>query len=120
VDHPPLAPSLRPYYFIIRQIQDPNLISWEFPGYTLKFTVGPVIAGDVNGDGEANIQDVVLILRAGVGLDTLTDDQKLAADMAPDTGTDGREVGDGSVDVADAVRILEYTVGLIPEEIWPY
>lgn len=56
-------------------------------GYTL---------GDVNGDGDVNALDAILILRAAVNLTNLSDVQEKAADMN----------GDGNVDALDAIKVL--------------
>lgn len=58
--------------------------------------------GDVNMDGQVNVADAVMTLRAAVGQITLTAEQKQAADVN----------GDASINVADAVKILRVAVGL--------
>ncbi len=59
--------------------------------------------GDVNGDGEIDFSDGILVLKYDVGLMTLNDEQKTVGDVN----------GDGEVDFADAILILKYDVGLI-------
>lgn len=56
-------------------------------GYTL---------GDVNGDGDVNALDAILILRAAVNLTVLSNIQEKVADMN----------GDGNVDALDAIKVL--------------
>jgi hypothetical protein len=58
--------------------------------------------GDVNNDGKVNVQDATLVLRAAVGLVTLSPAQAAAADV----------ITDGKVNVSDATRILRMAVGL--------
>lgn len=87
------------------------------------FGVRPASAAgpaDVNGDNTVNVADALLALRASVQLDTLTPSQEAVADLSPRPGTDGRLYGDGRVDVQDAIRILQYIVGLLTlEEVAP-
>ena len=58
--------------------------------------------GDVNWDGYVNTGDATLILRANLGLQSLTEFQKAVADMN----------GDGMVNSGDAVSVLQKIVGL--------
>lgn len=60
------------------------------------------IPGDVTGDGKADYSDALLILRASIGLDTLTEDQKQIADVN----------ADGKADYSDALLILRRSIGL--------
>jgi len=55
--------------------------------------------GDINGDGEVDISDVILCLRQAVGLDPPQPD---LADIN----------GDGEVDISDVILILRIAVGL--------
>ncbi len=79
-------------------VQHVNASAVLFPG------TGNTVIGDVNGDGEADFSDALLILRYDAGLVTLSDAQKKLGD------TDH----DGETDFADALRILRYHAGLIP------
>lgn len=69
------------------QASDPAASFTYEAGYTL---------GDVNGDGDVNALDAILILRAAVNLTNLSDVQEKAADMN----------GDGNVDALDAIKVL--------------
>ncbi|WP_155953878.1 two-component regulator propeller domain-containing protein, partial [Pseudomonas sp. URIL14HWK12:I7] len=60
-----------------------------------------ILPGDVSGDGQVTVTDVVLTLRYIVGLITLSDTQKIAADFNQD----------GKVNITDAVLILRSIVG---------
>lgn len=55
------------------------------------------LAGDVNGDGEVNTTDAVMILQIAAGSITPTEKQRLAADVD----------GDNAIDSQDAILILE-------------
>lgn len=59
--------------------------------------------GDINGDGEADFADAVMLIRYDIGLLTLDDTQMKFADVN----------GDGEVDFADAIRILRFDAGLL-------
>lgn len=69
------------------------------------FSLAQPAYGDVNGDGEVDVGDAVLVLRYSVQRTTLTQKQLRAADV----------LHDGKVDVKDAVRILQYEAGLEKE-----
>jgi outer membrane protein assembly factor BamB len=58
--------------------------------------------GDVNGDQTVNTQDAVLVLRAAVGLITLSDTEFKAGDFN----------NDGKINLQDATAILRKAVGL--------
>lgn len=60
-----------------------------------------VIAGDVDGDGKVTAADARLALRASVGSEKLTEQQKAAADVD----------GDGKVTAADSREILRMATG---------
>lgn len=64
---------------------------------------GNPILGDINGDGEIDSKDAILILRFSVNLQTPTAQQKTAADVSRD----------GMIDSKDAILILRRAVGLI-------
>jgi len=64
---------------------------------------GTVVRGDINGDGEMTLADVVMILRHVVGLDVLSG---LTALNAADVNNDG------SINVVDALRLARYIAGL--------
>ena len=75
--------------------------------------------GDVapapNGDGVVNVGDVVLLLRAAVGLEPLTPMLLLRGDVAPGIreGSVHRVIGDGELNVGDVVVLLDVVVGNI-------
>ncbi|HHX87044.1 MAG TPA: hypothetical protein GX693_02565 [Firmicutes bacterium] len=72
---------------------------------TLEYEVVEPDFGDVNANGKVDVSDAVLVLRSIVDLTTLSDGQKLAANVSGDV--------DGIVDVGDAILILRHIVGLI-------
>ncbi len=61
--------------------------------------------GDTNGDGEVNSADALAILRASVGLDTVSEEMKKIMDLD----------GDGNVTAADALIALRYSVGIVDD-----
>mgnify|MGYP000419351895 CR=1 FL=1 len=61
--------------------------------------------GDVNEDGVINTLDALAILQNAAELKTLTDAQKLAADVAKPFGM---------INTLDALRVLQYAAGIIP------
>jgi hypothetical protein len=65
-----------------------------------------LVRGDVDGDGQVAIADVVLALRVVAGLKPSTPTLELRADVSP-AGT-----GDGTLSIADAIRLLRYLAGL--------
>ena len=58
--------------------------------------------GDVNGDGELTLADVILIARSIVGLDTLTPKQMAVSDVN----------GDTLVNNQDVIKLARYLAGL--------
>jgi hypothetical protein len=88
-----------------------SVVANDFQG--VKFPISPAAGtitvegptpklGDINGNGKVEVADVVQILRATLGLQTLTSDQMIRADCN----------GDGRVNVGDAVAALRIAVGL--------
>lgn len=76
-------------------------------GFTAYCTISVIetIKGDVTGDGEVAMGDVVKVARAVAGSVTLTDGEKIAADVT----------GDGDVAMGDVVRIARFVAGSITE-----
>ncbi len=62
-----------------------------------------VLKGDVDGDGDADLFDIIKIARFLIGLETFTPAQQAAADAD----------GDWDVDLADIIRIADFLVGNI-------
>lgn len=75
--------------------------------YTAKATFMPTgtVKGDVTGDGEVAMGDVVKVAKVVAGTLSLTDDEKVIADVT----------GDGEVAMGDVVRIAKYVAGTISE-----
>jgi hypothetical protein len=63
----------------------------------------PLPPGDINGDGEIDVQDVTLTLQYVLGTHLLDEEQLAASDVN----------GDGVVDVIDVTLILKFALGLI-------
>ena len=63
------------------------------------------IMGDATGDGNINYKDAMMVLRASVGLETLTQEQKAFGDVD----------GNDKLDYKDAMMILRFSVGLITQ-----
>ncbi|HEV8130149.1 MAG TPA: IPT/TIG domain-containing protein, partial [Acidobacteriota bacterium] len=70
---------------------------WRTPAPAVRFATSGC-PGDVNGDGQRNIRDIVLIQSHILGKQLLTGAALDAADVN----------GDGSVDVLDVVRLLQH------------
>lgn len=66
-------------------------------------TYGDVLYGDVNGDEQVNLFDVIMVLQYIVDTISFDHNQLQAGDVD----------GSGSVDVTDAVYIMQYILGLI-------
>lgn len=69
---------------------------------TMSMSAPGVTLGDVNDDGEINVQDVVLVMQYVIGLRSLTSDQLEAADVNRD----------GVVNVQDATLIMQHVLGI--------
>ena len=83
-------------------------VTVTYGGKNINFTVTvkkALLSGDLNGDGNVDAADAVLMQRYDSGLAALTAEQLSAADVT----------GDGTVDAADAVKIQRYDAGLISE-----
>ncbi|HEY3280783.1 MAG TPA: dockerin type I repeat-containing protein, partial [Armatimonadota bacterium] len=91
----------------------PGQITILGPGGTDPST--SLVYGDTDGDGKVTIRDVLLLLKAVIGLSQLTADQVTRSDVAP---VDALKLGDGKVNVADAVRVLRRVAGLEADP-WP-
>jgi len=65
-----------------------------------------ITKGDVNGDGEINILDVVKVINHIIEKAQLTGDEFLYADVAP-FDESGQPGGDGTVDILDIVGIVD-------------
>ncbi len=63
------------------------------------------VYGDINDDGDINVQDVVLVMKHVLELETLTAAQLTTADVN----------GDGAINVQDVTLIMQHTLGLIDE-----
>ena len=66
----------------------------------------PIELTDNDGDGNITANDALMILRASVGMETLTPEQSALADVD----------GDGSVTANDALAVLRYSIGFIDED----
>ena len=72
--------------------------------YIAKFTEAEPIPGDADGDGELTSDDVLLLMRAVMGIDELTDEMLANCDMN----------GDGVVNFTDALIMLRMVLNTQP------
>jgi hypothetical protein len=73
------------------------------------------ILGDLNGDGRITVSDVTKALRLSIGLETATDIDLLRGDVGPMPGSGpnaGKPLGDGAINVTDALLLLRHVAGL--------
>ncbi len=88
-----------------------NDLEFYEPGTTIKMTGNRtatahferIIPGDVTGDAEVTVADIVIVVRHTLGLSVMTAEQVHNADVN----------GDGVVDVRDISLLMRYTLGLI-------
>jgi len=62
-----------------------------------------VTIGDVNGDGEVDIADAILIMKHDAGVTVIDQTLKMLGDVNQD----------GEIDIADAILIMKYDASLI-------
>ncbi len=77
--------------------EDATIIGTDIPDDKPKGTYG-----DLDGDGDITANDALMILRASVGMETLTPEQIALADVD----------GDGDITANDALVVLRYSVGM--------
>lgn len=68
--------------------------------------------GDINGDGEADISDVILCLRMAVGLEITVDGKEYNAPYGEPFKGAADMNGDGDVDISDVILLLRRSLGL--------
>ena len=78
-------------------------IVWE--GFVAEFTIGVYAKGDANGDGKLSVADATFIQKYLAGMYTLTDVQKVAAEVT----------GDGKLTVSDATKVQKYLEGIVQD-----
>ena len=96
-----------------------NGTTFTVPGITGNCTVNatfmaivtPRSKGDLDGNGTENLADALLALQFAIGFKKPSATDIDFGDVAPIV--DGRSVPDGVIDIADAVAILQKTVGLL-------
>ena len=91
---------------------DSNAYEWYFlftdeTVLIAKFTEAEPIPGDADGDGELTSDDVLLLMRAVMGLDDITDDMLANCDMN----------GDGVVNFTDALIMLRMVLDMLPNVV---
>lgn len=89
---------------VVRYIRNNTAVFFVFEEITAAVTAGTVtaiVSGDLTGDGIVEYDDVMLVYKASLGEETLTDEQKLRADIN----------GDKTIDNADAEAIYQIYTG---------
>lgn len=72
-----------------------------------------IMKGDVDGDGAITVKDVLAVLKAVSDPTLLTTAIQTYGDVAPLDTVTGKPVGDGKIDVNDALLLLQYVVGMV-------
>lgn len=92
--------------------EDTTFRAWAYrddlePSEIMSFSYKAIecVFGDVNGNGQVEVDDAIIVLRAISGLEQLTGSQLFAADVTGEM--------DGIVNVTDAILILRHIVGLV-------
>jgi len=77
----------------------------KFSTYVLAYNDNSTVYGDVNNDGDINMDDVIKLLRHVAKAEIITDPKLLAA---------GEIVEDGQVNMDDVIRLLRFVAKAIP------
>jgi hypothetical protein len=70
-----------------------------------------VLKGDLNGDNKVDVSDALLALQFAIGMKKATATDLTNGDVAP--FLNNISAPDGVIDIADAVAILQKSVGLL-------
>lgn len=73
------------------------------------------VLGDLSQNGRVGVEDALLALRIAVGLMPATPYDLLVGDVYPPP-QNGMPGGDGKITLADALRIIQYVVGLLDNQ----
>lgn len=96
--------TAKKYYVRLGGAEVSDLYANGFVATTFSTSTTPQYTlGDVNNDGDINVNDSLLVKQSEVKLVTLTDTQQLAADVNKD----------GEVNVNDSLKIKQYEVKII-------
>ena len=80
---------------------------WGLPrSQTFTVLKAEIAKGDVNGDGEVDILDIVKVVNYITEQETLSQKEFASADVAP-FGPDGQPKGDGQVNILDVVGLVD-------------
>lgn len=94
----------------------PSVLATDLPSLYPPPPPEAPLLGDVNEDGSVNIIDAMFIAQYSVGLRSLSDAQKVAADTT----------GDKAVNIVDAMHIAQYSVdptgngGVLFKPLWEF
>jgi hypothetical protein len=78
-------------------------------GGNLYAFAAPLDPGDANADGKVDVRDAILLLRASVGLESLSERQTDAGDLVPSGPT---EEPKNRINALDVVAVLRKAIGL--------
>ncbi|MEM7385378.1 MAG: dockerin type I domain-containing protein, partial [Verrucomicrobiota bacterium] len=73
--------------------------------------------GDVNGDGEVDGSDALLLIRMVDGLEPVTQSAREAGDLFPSSGIGDRPVGDGHLTRGDVLTLMRAVSGNTSSEV---
>ncbi|HEY3283917.1 MAG TPA: hypothetical protein VGN26_16745 [Armatimonadota bacterium] len=80
----------------------------------------PLLVGDLDHSGKADVKDVILALRIATGIAEPTQDNLAVGDLSPLVGVNGRDMGDGQIGVADVLAIMKLVLGLQTTDAYAY
>jgi len=83
---------------------------YTFSASTMLSTTG-VANGDMNGDKTVDLRDALRAMQIAIGLSSPTMDEMIRGDVAP--LVNGKPKPDGKIDVADAMIMLQRSLGLV-------
>jgi hypothetical protein len=104
-----LSPYL-PYFIAVTAFNKAGIES-SFSEILAVYPDKACAAGDINGDGNIDISDVMLVLRIAVGKANASIEQIACGDVAP--VLNGKSSPNGKIDTGDAIVMLSKVVGKV-------